>query len=469
MTHLKRLLVRLPIAVVALALTIASALVSALPSHAVVVAPSREALKARALYYFATAQSAERSVMIGTLSTRSAFEGRLWSDFVSTWARINASMTMNTAVPSGLPKKGHVFIVLGSGLKSSGAVSAKFERRLRLAAKAAKAYPAATVLISGGAARRGRTEAEAGYRWLRKAGVKASRLLRESRSSSTIGNAKYSMELLSRDSGYTSYSLISDSSHLRRASVLFEAAEVLVQERTGRSWGIKRLANLAHIDMARAGHGQLRASSVKIAAENVASLFSVLSQYRALVAKKPAKLTFTALQVTPPSTLSYHVGQKVNTEGLVTRAVFNKGTYSQPVSAKVTGFDTATVGTRRATVSYTYRGVTRTGRCDYRVTKAASVTTAKPSAATATRSRTRVTLTATVKSQVAGVTPKGSVRFYLDGVRVGDVVLGSARQGVAALRYPTIATAGSHRLTARYRGDARVTASYESVIIIVKG
>lgn len=116
MTHLKRLLVRLPIAVVALALTIASALVSALPSHAVVVAPSREALKARALYYFATAQSAERSVMIGTLSTRSAFEGRLWSDFVSTWARINASMTMNTAVPSGLPKKGHVFIVLGSGL-----------------------------------------------------------------------------------------------------------------------------------------------------------------------------------------------------------------------------------------------------------------------------------------------------------------------------------------------------------------
>ena len=67
MTHLKRSLVRLPIAVVALALTIASALVSALPSHAVVVAPSREALKARALYYFATAQSAERSVMIGTL------------------------------------------------------------------------------------------------------------------------------------------------------------------------------------------------------------------------------------------------------------------------------------------------------------------------------------------------------------------------------------------------------------------
>ncbi|MEZ5202185.1 MAG: Ig-like domain-containing protein, partial [Micropruina glycogenica] len=99
----------------------------------------------------------------------------------------------------------------------------------------------------------------------------------------------------------------------------------------------------------------------------------------------------------------------------------------------------------------------------------ASVTTAKPSAATATRSRTRVTLTATVKSQVAGVMPKGSVRFYLDGVRVGDVVLGSAKQGVAAFRYPTIATAGSHRLTARYRGDARVTASYESVIIIVKG
>ena len=224
----------------------------------------------------------------------------------------------------------------------------------------------------------------------------------------------------------------------------------------------------AHIDMARAGHGQLRASSVKIAAENVASLFSVLSQYRALVAKKPAKLTFTALQVTPPSTLSYHVGQKVNTEGLVTRAVFNKGTYSQPVSAKVTGFDTATVGTRRATVSYTYRGVTLTGRCDYRVTKAASVTTAKPSAATATRSRTRVTLTATVKSQVAGVTPKGSVRFYLDanpnyGDSMGLLTLFPIDAPMLATIGARIAKERARKAVEKEFGDKVVTSFVEKV------
>ncbi len=469
MTHLRSGRLLLSTVVLTLWLAIASTLVTALPAHAVSAAPSRATLKARVLYYFAAAQPAERSVMVGTLATRSAFEGRLWANFMTTWTRINANMTMNTTVPTGLPKKGHVFIVLGSGLKSSGAVTATFERRLRLAAKAAKAYPTATVLITGGAARHGRTEAEVGYRWLRKAGVKASRLLRETRSSSTIGNAKYSMALLGRDARYTSYSLISDSSHLRRASVLFEAAEVLVQEQTGRSWGIRRLANMAHIDMARAGHGQLRASSGKIAADNVASLFSVLDQYRRLVKKKPAKLSLTGLDLTPSTTLSYQVGQPLNAGGLVTQAVFDKGTYSMVVTPKVTGFDTGTVGNRRATISYTYRGVTRTGRIDYQVAKATSATTAIASATTATRSRTRVTVTATVKPVVKTLKPSGSVRFYLDGVRVGTVTLGTTQPGVAAFRYPAIATAGAHRLTARYQGDARVATSYASVALTVQG
>lgn len=446
-----------------------SALVVGAPAQAA-DSVTRDSLKTRAIYYLSTGRATEQSVMVGTLTSRSSFEGRLWSRFLSSWATINKSMTMNPAVPTGLPKKGHVFVVLGSGLRSSGAVTAKFERRLRLAAKAAKAYPAATVLITGGAARHGRTEAEAGYRWLRSAGVRASRLLRETRSASTIGNAEYSMALLAGHSEYTSYSLISDSSHLRRASVLFEAATLLVQQRTGRSWGIRRLANVAHIDMVRAGHGPLKASSVAIAADNVASLFSLRTDYLRLVAKAPAKPDLTGLRITPPSSRRYRVGQSANRSGLAAEAVYNGGTYTNVVTsaATVSGFTSGTVGSRRATVSYRYRGVTRTAHFDYRVVRAGSTTTAKTSTGAATRSRTRVVLTATVKSSVSGVKPTGSVRFYLDGTRVADVRLGATRAGIATLRYPTIARAGSHRLTATYRGDGRVESSTRTVIITVK-
>lgn len=469
MSRLRSLRAPLVAAVLGATLSLLSALVISAPARAV-DSLSNDSLKTRAIYYLAMSQPQERDVMIGTLTARTSREGRLWSNFLSTWASINTSMAMHTKVPTGLPTKGHVFVVLGSGLKKSGAVSATFQRRLALAAKAAKAYPASTILITGGAPRNGRTEAEAGYRWLRKAGVKASRMLRETRASSTIGNAEYSMAMLARNPRYTTYSLISDSSHLRRASVLFEAAKVLVQERSGKSWGITRLANVAYPDLPRAGQVPLRTSSVKIAADNVASLFSLLAPYRRLVAKAPAKPTLTSLRLTPPTAVRYQVGQALNRRGLVVRALYDDGVYTRVITstATITGFDTRTVGARRATLSYTYRGLTRTARFDYHVVKSGSRATAKASTTSATRSRTRVVLTVTVKPRVTGVQPTGRVRFYLDGARVATVPLSAAKPGVASFRYGTIAAIGSHRLVAAYQGDARVAASSAGVTVTVR-
>ncbi|MFT3861321.1 YdcF family protein [Micropruina sp.] len=281
-------------------------------SALVVPAPTRAAdgvsmsqLKAQAIYYLAKDQTALRKLMVGTITARSARDGRLWSGLLNTWATINKSMTMNTSVPAGLPKTGHVFVVLGSALTSRGTVGTKFKRRLALAVKASKTYPTATVLISGGAARNGVTEAKAGYRWLRAKGIAAKRLITETRSFSSLGNATHTMALLARAPAYTSYSLISDSSHLRIASVLFEAATVLVQEKSGRSWSIKRHANLAYPNLKGAGRGPLRSSSVAAAATGVASIFSVTSAYRALLAKAPSLPKLTGLRVTAPNTRTY--------------------------------------------------------------------------------------------------------------------------------------------------------------------
>ena len=61
-------------------------------------------------------------------------------------------------------------------------------------------------------------------------------ILLETTSSSTVGNANNSMAILANSPQYTAYTLISDASHIRRATILFNAAKVKIQERTGKAW-----------------------------------------------------------------------------------------------------------------------------------------------------------------------------------------------------------------------------------------
>ena len=60
--------------------------------------------------------------------------------------------------------------------------------------------------------------------WLLAKGIPASRILVEQKSTSTIGNAANSMAILAKKPAYTSYSLITATSHMRRSMVLFTAA-----------------------------------------------------------------------------------------------------------------------------------------------------------------------------------------------------------------------------------------------------
>ncbi len=89
--------------------------------------------------------------------------------------------------------------------------------------------------MSGGAKRNGHTEARVMYDWLVDKGIKKSRIMRESTSASTVSNATNSMAILPDHPGFTSYTLISDSSHIRRATILFNAAKVGIQEKTGKA------------------------------------------------------------------------------------------------------------------------------------------------------------------------------------------------------------------------------------------
>jgi vancomycin permeability regulator SanA len=435
------------------ALLTASALVAPATPSAAVSAASLTQLKTRGIYYLQTGDDAQRQVVLGAMASTWSRESQLWGDFPQSWETINAHLDMNYSVPKGLPGEGHVFIVLGSALSKSGKITEKIERRVELALKALKKYPRSKVLVSGGKPRKGHTEAAVMKSWLVKHGVPASRILVEAKSTSTVGNAAKSMAMLAKSGAYTSYSLISDSSHLRRASILFLAATLQVQEASGKAWRMSQEPNVAYKDMASAGKGPLRASSVAYAASNVVSLLKLTAGYKAVLANPPTPGVLTSIAVTPPKRLTYSLGEKFDPTGLVVKAVYNKGVYTRVVTAGATLSDFAAteLGTGTATVTFTDGGVTRTGAFGYSVVKAASTLWLKPSTTKVVRGKTRVTVKATLGAP-AGLTPTGTVRFFLDGKRLRTRTLPDGGTSVS-YRYPKITTAGDHTLTVTYAGN----------------
>lgn len=169
-----------------------------------------------------------------------------WDAFLDDFTALNRGMVLDyTARALSLADAEHAFVVLGSALKADGSLPVKYRRRLDLAAAAAQLNPTSRVVLSGGKARGGITEAAAGQAYLLGLGVDPSRIVLEEDSSSTVGNASHTVPLLV-SLGIGSYTLVSAASHLRRAAVLFAAAD------TREAAGLSRLTPLAYNDYAPA-------------------------------------------------------------------------------------------------------------------------------------------------------------------------------------------------------------------------
>jgi hypothetical protein len=300
--------------------------------------------------------------------------------------------------------------------------------------------------------------------------VASSRIIIEKKSASTIGNATYSTKILAGSSKFTSYSLISDSSHLRRASILFLAATVRVQEESGKAWSIRQLANVAYKDMASAGKGPLSASSIAYTASNVASVLEVTSRYRAVLAKPPAKAVLTSLEVSAPATLAYAVGDRFDAKGLVVKAIYNKGVYARLVtgSTEVKGFDTSAVGKGKATAAFTDGGVTLSSPFAYTVAKADSALKLGLSTTKVKKSKTRLVVKASL-SAPNNLVPTGAVRFYLDGTRLKTFAIDGDETSTFSFTYPKIGTVGSHNFVVKYSGNAQLEAARTAVSLKVSG
>jgi len=181
---------------------------------------------------------------------RAGYDGPLWKTFLSTWASWRAGMTLATdpAALTDIPDTGHAFVVLGSKLKPDGSLDAKGLRRIKLALAGLQQHPGSRVLLSGGKPYSGITEADAMKSWLVGQGIEPARILTEDTSQATTGNALKSIPAL-RAAGVTSYTLVSDASHIdTRAAVLFAAAQLQIETAENVRIGLTPLTPLVYPD-----------------------------------------------------------------------------------------------------------------------------------------------------------------------------------------------------------------------------
>ena len=237
-------------------------------------------LKGRVLYYRQTNQEANLKATLNTIDKVSQLKFDLYGQLASFWGNLNKKPAISTTVPKGLPdSKKHIFVILGSGSIKGGKIPGKYKRRLKLALKALEAYPNHKLIISGGETSPGYTEAGLGYDWLRTQGIAANRLIKEAGSYSTIGNARNSMAIIVAK-GYTSYTVITDATHQRRAGVLFEAARVHISEKKGKNLNIVPISNLSYMDSKAATKAPI-ASESSVIAYHTALLLNINSEYQA--------------------------------------------------------------------------------------------------------------------------------------------------------------------------------------------
>lgn len=413
-------------------------------------------LKARVLYFQQAGRTTDRDIALAQLTATDAFDGGLWQGLISTWDGVNHATSVNMSTPSGLPTKGHVFIVLGA------AGAAQRERRLKAVLPALVKYPTSKVLVTGGPHTvNGKTYTEGGVMrdWLVAHKVSSKRILVEKTAASTVTNATKSMAMLAASDEYSSYTLVSDAPHLKRATVLFDAAVVQIEEKLGHLWAMRRVSEIG------APFSSATASAAVIA-EHTAKVFGIYPSYAKVLGSPPAKAVLTGLKLTAPTKLAYSVGQTLATKGLVVTAVYGNvsGTRVVTGSAKITGFSSAKVAKPTVTVSYTEGSVTKTATFATSVTKAASSLNLKLSTTKVKAYRTKVVAKATVAAS-ANLAPTGSVSFFLDGKLRRTVKLSGS--GVASFTYPRLKHLGKRSVSVKYSGNAVLNAAGVKVTLTV--
>ena len=130
----------------------------------------------------------------------------------------------------------HAFVVLGFELKD-GRMTDELIGRCRAAAAAARSYPSAILVCSGGATGKnnpqGNTEAGLMKQYLAgECGIDASRIFTDERAMTTLENAVNTFEIL-KAQGVQTFTVVTSSYHQRWGQVLYNAMAALYNQASG--------------------------------------------------------------------------------------------------------------------------------------------------------------------------------------------------------------------------------------------
>ena len=155
--------------------------------------------------------------------------GERWLRIMDLW---EAPVTVNAALPDDLPRDGSLCLVaLGFQLNPDGTMREELVERLRVLLAAARQYPNAVIVCTGGGTAAGdptATEAGRMAEWLRGQGVDPARILVEDRSVTTAQNAIFTFDLLAAHCPQVSrLAIISSDYHIATGTLLFGAEAIL--------------------------------------------------------------------------------------------------------------------------------------------------------------------------------------------------------------------------------------------------
>lgn len=161
--------------------------------------------------------------LLNELSQIDPKQAQAWSSIMEYWSYINTDMTLHPGVlPDGLPQDDSLcIVVLGYALYDGGGMRPELVGRLETALKSAEKYPNALIACTGGGSQKV-SEAKQMSRWLIGKGIAQERIIVEDKSMSTVGNARYTCQILTESyPQVTHLALITSDYHLYRASLLF--------------------------------------------------------------------------------------------------------------------------------------------------------------------------------------------------------------------------------------------------------
>lgn len=161
--------------------------------------------------------------------------GKAWGGIMEYWDYANSRMEIHYGeLPEDLPRDDSLCLaVLGFKLTPEGEMSDELLSRCVAALNAARQYPEAYLLVTGGGTaylHPEMTEAGVMRDWFLQQGIAAERLILEDRSTTTEENARYSLQILTRDyPRIKNLVIISSDYHLPLGCLLFTEAALLYE------------------------------------------------------------------------------------------------------------------------------------------------------------------------------------------------------------------------------------------------